>query len=195
MQNPNLLLKYTELLEALKGIVISSQARVIQGDPDPLFSENVNFFVKSYLISACTYLEAYLQDIAFEVSQDICRRIKESKTPHNFLYWRTSKEVKEKELRFADADVSLSKKDISEEISANPYKTIKLFKYLGVNLFLQQNFVDNKDIVGAVVTKRNNIVHHNDSANDVSLSDIVQYIDNFVIYMEGVDLAAREAMA
>ena len=58
--------KYEGLLTTLKGIISQSQARVLKEDPDEFFSDNVNFFVKSYLINICTYLEAYLQDVAFE---------------------------------------------------------------------------------------------------------------------------------
>ena len=182
--------RYRELLESLKYIVKDSQDRVIGNDPDILFSENVNFFVKSYLISVCTYLEAYLQDIAFDLAKEICARANSARIPHNFLHWQNRKEIKEKDLKFAEAIFSLSKKDIAEEISANPYKTIKIFRFLGINLSEEDGFRNNKDIINAVVTKRNNIIHHNDAANDISFSDIEAYIDVFVGYMLAIKKAA-----
>ncbi|MEA5418000.1 HEPN domain-containing protein [Spirulina sp. CCNP1310] len=193
MQDDDFYLKYKMLLDNLKIIILSSNNRVLQNNIDPLFSENINFFVKAYLVSACTYLEAYLQDIAFDFSQEICGRINSSKTPHNFLYWRISKEVKDKDLKFAFAEINLSRKDISEEISANPYKTIKLFKLLGIDLFQSQVFVDNKDVIATVVNKRNNVIHHNDSANDISFSDVAQYIDIFIKYMEAINEVVKQA--
>lgn len=193
MQDHDFYLKYKMLLDNLKIIIVSSNDRVLQNNINPLFSENINFFVKAYLVSACTYLEAYLQDIAFDFSQEICGRINLSKTPHNFLYWRMSKEVKDKDLKFALAEINLSRKDISEGISANPYKTIKLFKLLGVDLFKSQVFVDNKDVIATVVNKRNNVIHHNDSANDISFSDVAQYIDIFIKYMEAINEVVKQA--
>ncbi len=187
--------RYRDLLESLKRIVRSTQDRVIGHEPDSLFTENVNFFVKSYLISTCTYLEAYLQDVAFDLAKDICVRANSARIPHNFLYWQTRSEVKEKELKFAEAVFNLSKKTIAEEISANPYKTIKVFRLLGIDLLDEEGFNSNKDIINAVVTKRNNIVHHNDSANDISFNDIETYIDVFVGYMLAIRKAAYDPAA
>lgn len=189
----NIFDRYRELLESLKSIVRNSKDRVIGDEPDILFAENVNFFVKSYLISTCTYLEAYLQDVAYDLAKAICVRANSARIPHNFLYWQTTKEVKEKELKFAEAVFNLSKKDIAEEISANPYRTIKLFRFLGIDLSEDEEFKKNKDIINAVVIKRNNIVHHNDAANDISFSDIEKYIDVFVDYMVAIKKAAYGA--
>jgi len=193
MQSNDLFERYRTLLVALKEIVKVSQDRVLSDDFDELFSENVNYFVKSYLISTCTYLEAYLQDLAFDLSQAICARINAACLPQNFLYWRTAKEIKEKELKFADVNWSLSKKEVADELSANPYRTIKLFKFLGVDLSREVGFRDNKDLVAAIVNKRNNIVHHNDVANDVSFSDVMSYIEIFITYMHAIKRAAYGA--
>ncbi|MFM0276376.1 HEPN domain-containing protein [Paraburkholderia aspalathi] len=190
MSDNNLFDRYRQLLGSLKFIVRSSQDRVIKDEPDILFAENVNFFVKSYLISTCTYLEAYLQDTAFDLAKEICARANSARIPHNFLYWQTAKEVKEKELKFAEAAFSLTKQEISDEISANPYRTIKLFRFLGIDLSEEEGFNKNKDFINAVVVKRNNIVHHNDAANDISFSDIEKYIDVFVDYMLAIQKAA-----
>ncbi|WP_157649478.1 HEPN domain-containing protein [Burkholderia ubonensis] len=182
--------RYRELLWSLKFIVRTSQDRVIRDEPDMLFTENVNFFVKSYLISTCTYLEAYLQDTAFDLARKICARANSARIPHNFLYWKTTKEVKEKELKFAEAVFNLTKQEVSDEISANPYRTIKLFRFLGIDLTEEEGFNKNKDFINTVVVKRNNIVHHNDAANDVSFSDVEKYIDVFVDYMLAIQKAA-----
>lgn len=184
--------RYRELLISLRAIVIISQNRVIREDPDELFQNNVNFFVKSYLISTCTYLEAYLQDVAFDVAREICARVDAAQIPHNFIHWKSAKEVKEKELKFAIADLSSTREQISDAISANPYRTLRLFKLLGINLLGEVGFVKNKDFINAVVSKRNNIIHHNDSANDISFSDIIKYIDVFVEYMGAIQKVTFE---
>lgn len=182
--------RYEKLLRALVLIARESQGRVIKEDVDVLFSENVNFFVKSYLISACTYLEAFLQDVAFEVSKKICSRVNSAQIPHNFLHWKNpKKDFKDKDLKFALAKFTATRKEISDDISANPYRTIKLFQMLGVDLSCESDFVKNKDFVNSVVTKRNNIVHHNDDASDVSFSDIEHYVDVFSIYMLAIQNA------
>jgi len=54
-------------------------------------------------------------------------------------------------------------------------------------------FVENKDLIATVVAKRNNVIHHNDSASDISFSDVVEYIDTFIRYMEGIDRAVKQA--
>lgn len=195
MPSSDLFERYKALLVALKEIVRVSENRLLSDDLDELFSENVNFFVKSYLISTCTYLEAYLQDLAFDLSQAICARLNAACLPHNFLYWRTAKEIKEKELKFSDVNWTLSKKEVADELSANPYRTIKLFKFMGVDLSREGGFRDNKDLVAAIVNKRNNIVHHNDVANDVSFSDVVSYIDIFIVYMHAIKRAVYRADA
>ncbi|MEI2770277.1 MAG: HEPN domain-containing protein [Candidatus Competibacter sp.] len=191
MSSHDLFNKYRELLESLKDIINISQGRVIGDTPDFLFSGNVNFFVKSYLISTCTYLEAYLQDVAFDLAKKICERFNSARIPHNFLYWKTTKDLKKKDLKFEEAIFNLSKKEISEEMSANPYKTIELFRFIGVDLLQEKMFLDNKDIVSSIVIKRNNIIHHNNAANDISFNDIIIYIDVLIDYMSSIDQAVK----
>lgn len=179
--------RYEGLYFSLKEIIKSSEERVLREDSDELFIENVNFFVKSYLISICTYLEAYLQDVAFMYASDLDNRVKCAEIPHNFVHWRIVKEIKDKELDFKNVDLSVNKKEISDNLSANPYRTIKLFRYLGIDLTSKDGFEDNKALVNSVVNKRNNIVHHNDKARDISFSDLVSYIKVFLSYMKSID--------
>ena len=186
--------KYEALLGTLKEIIEQSQARVLCDEPDTIFSDNVNFFVKSYLINICTYLEAYLQDIAFKYSRKVSERLKQAKIPHNFLYGKLVKDIKEKELEYADASYSYSKKDLSDVISGNPYKTINAFRLIGVDLGTSEKFVEHKNLVGTIVNKRNNIIHHNDEASDISFSDLLVHIDVFLEYMLSIEqlLSARD---
>ena len=186
--------KYEALLGTLKKIIEQSQARVLCDEPDTIFSDNVNFFVKSYLINICTYLEAYLQDIAFEYSRKVTERLKQAKIPHNFLYAKLAKDVKEKELEYADASYNYSKKDLSDIISGNPFKTINAFRLIGIDLSSSEKFVEHKNLVGTIVNKRNNIIHHNDEASDISFSDLLVHIDVFLEYMHAIEqlVSARD---
>jgi len=187
--------QYEKLFESLKDVVNHTEQRVLADEPDPLFIDNVNFFVKSYLISVCSYLEAYLQDIAFKLSEAISIRVAEAQVPHNFLHWRLNTGLKDKHLNYNDISLSVTKKDISNEISANPYRTLKLFQLLGIELSKRENFENNKDLINAIVTKRNNIVHHNDTAADISLGDLKTYIEVILPYMAAVKEAVDEAIA
>lgn len=179
--------RFKGLYCSLKEIIQASEKRVLSEEPDELFLENINFFVKSYLICICTYLEAYLQDIAFMHANELDSRIKNADIPHNFVHWRIAKEIKDKDLIFKNIDLSVDKKEISDNLSGNPYKTIKLFKYLGIDLQSEIDFESNKALVNTVVTKRNNIIHHNDKAMDVSFSDLLSYVDVFLVYIKAID--------
>jgi hypothetical protein len=179
--------KYEALLITLKKIIEQSQARVLREEPDDIFSDNVNFFVKSYLINICTYLEAYLQDIAFEYSGRVSDRLKQAKIPHNFLYGILSKDIKEKELEYVDASYMYNKKELSDIISGNPHKTINAFRLIGIDLGSSEKFVEHKNLVGTIVNKRNNIIHHNDEASDISFSDLLLHIDVFLEYMLSIN--------
>lgn len=130
-----------------------------------------------------------MQDIAFCYAIKVNARLKKAEIPSNFIQWRLLKDIKDKDLEFSNIDLSLTKKDISDNLSANPYKTIKLFQYLGINLSKEHGFETNKALVNSVVTKRNNIVHHNDKAMDISFSDLLAYIDVFIHYMTAIDNA------
>ncbi|MBW2742138.1 MAG: hypothetical protein JRE64_25605 [Deltaproteobacteria bacterium] len=184
--------KYENLYISLRTIISTSQQRVLSEEHDELFSSNVNFFVKSYMINICNYLEAFLQDIAFEYSKGINERLKKANIPHNYVYWQVSKEVKDKEMKFVDANYPVSKKDISDSLSANPYKTIKVFRLLGIDLIKEETFQDNKELVNSVVVKRNNIIHHNDNAMDISFSDLLSYVDVFLEYMKSINQALEK---
>ncbi|MCI2964868.1 MULTISPECIES: MAE_28990/MAE_18760 family HEPN-like nuclease [Shewanella] len=191
-KNSDLYLQYTGLYLSLRNVINSSNARVIANEPDQLFIDNVNFFVKSYLISICSYLEAYLQDIAFKHSVNISNRLSSVGIPHNFVHWRLNTGLKDKYFNYENLSLDVTKKDISDNISANPYRTLKLFQFLGIDLSRKDDFEKYKHIINTIVTKRNNIVHHNDRAADISFSDLLVYIDVVIPYMNAVKEAVDE---
>jgi len=134
-----------------------------------------------------------LQDLAFAYVSLVQARLASAKIPHNVVRWSVSKDFKEKEMRFGDFALSTTRKDLADELSGNPGKTIGLFRHIGIDLQGNEAFKNHKDVIGAVVTKRNNIIHHNDSAADVSMTDLLQYADQFLLYMKAVADCATSA--
>lgn len=179
---------YERQLLSVKTIIAETNRRIISDPPDPLFLNNTNFFVKSYLVIICSYLEAYLQDSSFEYAELLTRRIDAAKAPKNFIHWRVLEDKFSPDSNdFGTIDLLVKKEDISEIISPNPHKTLKLFNRLGVNLMDVDGFRNHKSVVGSVVSKRNNIVHHNDQASDITMGDLLSYIDVFLIYIKEID--------
>ena len=178
--------KYINLFEQLKVIIDKTNSRIICPDIDPLFEENINFFIKSFLISMCAYLESYLKEIAFSRIDAVNQKLINISVPYNLIRWNIlhPKEVEKRDLKFEDLKISIKKKDLDEHISANPYRTEILFKRIGMDLIAIDGFSSKKEIINSIVVKRNKIVHHNDDANDVSMTDLILYINNFIEYME-----------
>ena len=178
--------RYVNLFERLKIIVNKTNARVICSEPDILFEENINFFVKSFLISICAYLESYLKEIAFSRIDAVNQKLINISVPYNLIRWDIlhPKDIEKKDLRFENLKISIKKKDLDDHISANPHKTETLFKKIGMNLTDIDGFSNKKEVINSIVVKRNKIVHHNDDANDVSMTDLIFYIDSFIEYME-----------
>lgn len=181
---------YEKLVLRLKEVVTISQQRITDESPDPLFNENLNFFTKAYLISLCTYLEAFLQDVAWAYVSSVNDRIATAQIPSNVVRWCFAKDVREKDLAFEALTLDLSRKDVADELSGNPGKTIALFRKIGIDLRSNGEFEACKEVVGSIVAKRNNIIHHNDSAADISMKDLLSYADQFLSYMRAVQTCA-----
>ncbi|MEH2128181.1 HEPN domain-containing protein [Nostoc sp.] len=185
--------KYVNLFEKLKEIIKETQDRIIFSEPDPFFEDNLNFFVKSFLISICAYLESYLKEIAFRRIDVINSKLSKLSIPRNLVQWELlrHKDIKDNDLKFESLKISIKKNDLDEHISGNPYRTIALFKKIGMDLNAIEGFVYKKDIVTSIVVKRNNIVHHNSHASDVSMADLMIYIDNIIDYMDSITQAVK----
>ena len=91
-------------------------------------------------------------------------------------------EVKEKEFKFEKFIIDVTREKIEEDASGNFYKTIRLFRSIGVDLLASGQLQEHKDFVAAAVSKRNNIVHHNDDAGDMSFLDVSDWIGRFKVY-------------
>lgn len=174
-----LLANFQAQFDGLKSVVIESAGRAIQDPPDALFYDHQNVFIKAYLVSACSMLEAFIQDLAYAYVDIIQNKINATNLPFNMVIWAADHEKAKPE--FKPFIAMKEKKDVSDLISPNYYKTIKAFSKVGIDL--SSSDIDSfKDLIISKVEKRNKIVHHNDEALDLSFSDIVDTIDKFKEY-------------
>jgi len=180
--------KYEILFGELIELIRETNKRVIREDSDDLFVDNLNFFNKSFMVVTCTYLEAYLKEVVYFCIESINSNLKTSPVARNLVYWSVMKNKdKDKDRCFEDFKLEIYQDDIDSEISGNVGKTIDLFSKLGINLNIEEEFRNHKDSIAGIVTKRNNIVHHNDDASDVSLNDVISYINSIKSYLAYID--------
>ncbi len=179
---------YIEQFENLKDLIIETNKRVVNNPEDDYITNSINFFSKSFLVMACAYLEAYLKDAAMAIVTEVNSMLSLNPISSNLIQWSVLREkFKESGGEFNNFKLSIDAKIIDNEISGNVGKTISLFSRLGVNLLSSDEFNDNKDIISSIVTKRNDVVHHNDDVGDLSFIDIVGRVDYLMLYIKAID--------
>ena len=153
---------------------------------DTFFHRNINFLVKSLIVSACSYLESYLKDSAFAKVEEFNEQINNLQVPHSLVLWSvdTKKAMKQNTGFFK---LNVTRDDIDRQTSPNIDKTISLFQLFGVDLELDDDFKSKKDTIGTIVNKRNQIVHHNHDASDVTVQDAISHIEMIISYLEILD--------
>lgn len=181
MIDPALLSQFSKQFDDLKFVVDESLTRTTSENPDALFYDNQNVFIKSYLVSACSILEAFIQELAESYIAVLQLRINKANLPYNFVVWIADHD--KAKLSYGKFEGKKTKKDITDMISPNYYRTITAFERIGINLSSPE-ISAYKDYVSSIVDKRNKIVHHNDAAYDLSFLDIVLTIDQFKKYSE-----------
>lgn len=176
---------YQQQFDSLKKIVGEVDEKSKSELPEhTFFLDNINFFTKSFLVTICAYLESFLKDIAYLTIQNYDQKLNGLGIPSNLVQWYwILKNEKKFESRFEEFRLNIEKKDLDNYISGNPYKTIKLFEYIGIDLNKNDKFQELKVKINSIVVKRNNIIHHNDNASDITLSDILDYIESVQIYL------------
>ena len=179
---------YIEQFRNLKDLIIETNKRVVNNPEDDYITNSINFFSKSFLVMACAYLEAYLKDAAMAIVTEVDAMLNLNPISSNLIQWSVLREkFKESGGEFSNFKLSIDTKVIDNEISGNVGKTISLFSRLGVNLLSSDEFNDNKDIISSIVTKRNDVVHHNDDVGDLSFIDIVGRVDYLMLYIKAID--------
>lgn len=173
--------RFIEQFDGLDIVIKKSAARTISEPPDDLFLDNQNIFVKSYLVSACSILEAFIQELAMAYVDHIQDRINTANLPFNFVIWLAENEKTRSE--FKKFEGKKCKDDIEEMVSPNYWKTMKAFERVGIDLSGTEISIFKEDITTTVL-KRNRIVHHNDEASDLSFGDISSTVNKFKAYCE-----------
>lgn len=200
VNNNSVLEVYIGLLTELSALSKETESKVISDNPDIFITKNINFFTKSFMITLCAYLEGFLKDITMLIIDDANNKLSQLKIAFNLAKWSVSKkkallEMDDNELKFENLTIKVTKKELDEFISGNPYKTEKLFKKIGIKLFENTIYKEQKEKVNSIVEKRNKIVHHNDSASDISFSDIeanITIISEYLININNLVKAELE---
>lgn len=192
MNNSVVLTNYVALYTDLDILNKETEQKVISENPDEFIVRNINFFTKSFTITICAYLESFLKDISMTIIDETNIKLSQTNIAHNLVKWsvlkkKELKELNDNELLFESLKIDIKRKELDDFISGNPYKTEKLFKKIGIKLYDNEIYKAHKDKVQTIVNKRNNIVHHNDNASDISFGDIESNIKIIVEYIKNID--------
>jgi hypothetical protein len=186
-----------ESLRELDAMATATEREVISGNHGvKLITDNVNFFTKSFLISLCAHLEMCIKDTVYSIAEDIDARLAHAAVPMSIVEWRYSQKTKkaEKENTSSLCKIQLSKKEVDDLVSGNVYKTKESLFLVGVDLASNRSEWETwKELIQTIVTRRNNIVHHNDDASDLSFSDIRAYIQSVHKYLDFICIACGAA--
>lgn len=187
---------YNEALEKLRRISTETNSRADNKNQnlfDEFFYENINFFMRNYMIMLCTYLESYLTDIAKEIFEKHCNQINGYGLPKRFIYSNIYS-FNDENIRGIRADEKFiinSTEAIKNflgqtRISGNVGKTIHAFEILGIDLATAFSDVSIKERISTIVNIRNGIIHRNDDATTITHRDINEYIDLVKEYISNI---------
>ena len=186
-----------ESLRELDAMVSATEREVISENHGiNLITDNVNFFTKSFLISLCAHLEMCIKDTVYSIAEDIDARLTHAAIPLAIVEWRWNQKTKkiEKDNTPSLCKIKLSKKEVDDLVSGSVHKTRESLLLVGVDLASNRSEWETwKELIQTMVTRRNNIVHHNGDASDLSFSDIRAYIKSVQEYLDFVGIACDAA--
>lgn len=193
----NAIASYKESLMELDAMVTATEHEVVSVNHGvKLITDNVNFFTKSFLITLCAHLETCIKDTVYSVAEDIDSRLSYAAIPVAIIEWRYNKKNKknDKENLSSVCKIKLSKKEVDDLVSGNVYKTKDSLLMVGVDIAANKAEWEMwKELIQSIVTRRNNIVHHNDDASDISFGDIRVYIKSVEGYLDFINRACAAA--
>lgn len=181
-------------LMELEAMVIATEKEVVGGSgATPILTDNINFFAKSFLISLCAHLEMCIKEIVFAIAEDIDERARAASIPTALIEWKfNTKKKGDGATQAVSLEIGMTRKDVDDLVSGNVYRTKDALTYVGVDLANDKASWELwKELIQTIVTRRNNIVHHNDDASDLSLGDIRQYIGSARAYIDFIVNACR----
>jgi RiboL-PSP-HEPN len=174
-------------LAELEEMVHATEQEVVGGSSgSPILTDNINFFTKSFLISLCAHLEMCIKEIVFAIAKDIDERARAASIPVALIEWRyNTKKKGDGATQGVRLEIGMTRKEVDDLVSGNVYRTKEALAYVGVDLAIDKaNWEMWKELIQTIVTRRNNIVHHNDDASDLSLGDVRQYIASARSYID-----------
>ncbi len=193
---------FEDKLNSLKKTIEDCDSILISDEPVEFIYNHANFLTKSFLINLCGYLETYLKDVLEILLLDYNELISNKNIPQNLVRWSLEKKIKsstkvsslleDKHCRFGDLSIKIKKKDLDAFISGNPFRTQQLFVMFGIDLSKCEYFRLNKDLINSIIVKRNNVLHHNDGASDLSNSDIISQVEEVRKYALEIDKIIEE---
>lgn len=161
-----------------------------------LITDNINFFTKSFLITLCAHLEMCIKDVVLAMADGIDARLSTAAVPMSIMEWKFNSKSKRQDKVTSPSmcEIGLSRKDVDDLVSGNVYKTRDALLLVGVDLAVENKEWEAwKDLIQTIVTRRNNVVHHNDDASDLSFGDIKVYIKKVEEYLDFICKACDAA--
>ena len=187
---------YLNLLDELHLLNSDAEAKAIDGDS--FITNNINFFTKAFTITICAYLETFIKDLSYQFINHCNEKLSTISIAHNIVKWSVTRkesliELKESDLKFENLRINITREDLDDFVSGNPFRTEKLFMKFGIKLSNNQDYVQIREKIMSIVNKRNLIIHHNDMASDLSFSDIRNNIQIIKNYLKILNLSVNSA--
>ncbi len=180
------------LSELLSMVSATEQAVLNEDEGNRLVIENINFFTKSFLLTLCSNLETCIKDVIHSIGSNIDAKLTTANIPLSIVEWKyNSKNKKSQNSNVQEIfRICMSRKDVDDLVSGNVYRTKDAFLIVGVDLASDISTWETwKELIQSIVNRRNNIVHHDDDASDLSFGDIKTYIQSIDEYLSFIDAA------